>query len=168
MSKLEDRAPRQQRQIRNLRERTHDTYKLPGKLPEPTVCPQCGASYRKGRWTWKALPAGAVHEQLCQACQRINDRYPAGEVSILGAFVAAHKEEIINLAQNTEQKEKSEHPLNRIMNIEQIDDGIRITTTDTHLPRRIAEAIDSAWNGDLDMHYDKEGCFIRLSWRRDS
>jgi len=35
------------------------------------------------------------------------------------------------------------------------------------LPRRIAEALNSAWNGKLDMHYDEEGYFIRLAWRRD-
>jgi len=35
------------------------------------------------------------------------------------------------------------------------------------LPRRIGEALSSAWKGVLDMHYDEEGYFIRLTWRRD-
>ena len=78
-----------------------------------------------------------------------------------------HKQEILNLAKNIEEAEKAEHPLNRIMDIEELDDGLRITTTDIHLPRRIAEALNSAWNGELDMHYDEEGYFIRLAWRRD-
>ena len=167
MSKVDDRTPRGGTNIRNVQEHRHDPYKLRGKLPEPTVCPECGASYHKGRWTWEKAPAAEHNSQLCQACQRINDKYPAGELLIQGAFLGAHKQEILNLAKNTEQKEKGQHPLNRIMAIEELEDGVRITTTDIHLPRRIAEALESAWDGELDMHYDEEGYFIRLSWRRD-
>lgn len=167
MSKTPDRGPTGQAQIRNLKERRHDTYKLRGKLAEPTVCPQCGATYHKGRWTWDKTDAEAPHTQLCQACQRIGDRYPAGELSITGSFVAAHEQEIRNLAGNAEALEKTEHPLNRIMAIEPIDGGLRILTTDIHLPRRIGESLQSAWDGELDMHYDDEGYFIRLRWHRD-
>lgn len=167
MSKIDDRTPGDPIRIRNVQERRHDPYKLRGKLKEPTVCPQCGASYRNGRWTWDEIPNDEADSQLCQACQRINDRYPAGELAIQGRFVAAHRQEILNLAKNTEEAEQAQHPLNRIMDIEDIDDGLRVTTTDIHLPRRIGEALDSAWKGALDMHYDEEGYFIRLVWRRD-
>lgn len=167
MSKVDDRSPRGHTRIRNVQERRHDPYELRGKLREPTVCPQCGASYRKGRWTWEASPDSGADSQLCQACLRINDRCPAGELTIRGAFVTAHEEEILNLAKNIEKLENADHPSNRIIDVEKLDDGIRITTTDIHLPRRIAEALDSAWNGELDMHYDEEGYFIRLAWRRD-
>ncbi|NIW24769.1 MAG: ATPase [Gammaproteobacteria bacterium] len=153
---------------RNVQERRHDPYKLRGKLKEPTVCPQCGASYRNGRWTWDEAPSGEAKRQLCQACQRINDRYPAGELAIGGRFVAEHRDEILNLAKNIEEAERAAHPLNRIMSIDDVDDGLLITTTDIHLPRRIAEALDNAWNGELDMHYDEEGYFVRLNWRRDA
>ncbi len=166
MSKIDDRTPRDPVRIRNVQERRHDPYKLRGKLQEPTVCPQCGASYRNGRWTWDEAPSGDVNSQLCQACRRINDRYPAGELNIQGKFVGAHKQDILNLAKNIEEAERAAHPLNRLMDIEDLDDGVRITTTDIHLPRRIAEALDDAWNGELDMHYDEDGYFIRL-WRRD-
>ncbi len=167
MSKIDNRTPQGPIRTRNVQERRHDPYKLRGKLKEPTVCPQCGASYRNGRWTWDEITSDEADSQLCQACQRINDRYPAGELAIQGGFVASHKQEILNLARNIEEAEKNEHPLNRIMDIEDIDDGLRVTTTDIHLPRRIGEALNSAWNGVLDMHYDEEGYFIRLVWRRD-
>lgn len=167
MSKIDDRAATGRPQIRNLRERRHDTYKLRGKLPEPTVCPECGASYHKGHWTWVKATAAEAHSQLCQACQRINDHYPAGELTIGGAFAAAHRQEILNLATNTEEQEKAEHPLNRIMAIENIDGDVRILTTDIHLPRRIAETLERAWDGELDMHYDEEGYYVWLTWRRE-
>ena len=46
-----------------FQERVQDTYKTKGKLPEPTVCPQCGAVYHKGRWQWLPEPE-KPHEQL--------------------------------------------------------------------------------------------------------
>jgi hypothetical protein len=49
-----------------------DPYKRVHKLHEPTVCPQCGAVYHEARWHWAPRPVDA-HEELCQACHRIND-----------------------------------------------------------------------------------------------
>ena len=155
------------RRDRLIREEVHETYKLRGKLHEPTLCPQCGAVYRNGRWQWeKPAPAGA-HERLCSACQRINDNYPAGEVTLSGRFVTAHKQEIIRLARNLEDIEHREHPMNRIMNIREQPDEILITTTDVHLPQRIGKAVESAWEGELDIHFDKQGYFTSITWHRD-
>jgi hypothetical protein len=111
------------------------------------------------------VPANA-DEQRCQTCRRINDRYPAGEIDLLGDFVASHKEEIIHLARHQEEIEKAEHPLHRIMSIEHRQDHVVITTTDIHLPRRISQALHSAYKGSLDVHYDEEGYFIRVRWSR--
>ena len=47
-------------------ERVHDSYKLRGKLPEPTVCSQCGAVYHAERWQWGKRPTGA-QEVACAA-----------------------------------------------------------------------------------------------------
>lgn len=61
------------RRDRFVEEYKHDSYKMPGKLKEPTVCRSCGALYRKGRWTWDTKPAGAEHI-TCPACLRIQDK----------------------------------------------------------------------------------------------
>jgi len=159
-------SPKPQRGDRLLRERVHDPYKTRLKLSEPTVCPQCGAHYHAGRWTWDERP-GEAHEELCQACHRTNDRYPAGSLILGGDFIAKHKGEILNLARNTEELEKGEHPLHRIMAIEERAGEIEITTTDIHLPRRIGEALHKAFEGDFDFHYDEEGYFLRATWRRE-
>jgi len=151
---------------RLLRERVHDPYKTRLKLPDPTVCPQCGAVYSKGRWTWAPAPADAGEER-CQACHRINDEYPAGEVTLRGDFLRRHKAEILNLARNQEKLENGEHPLHRIIAVEERDREIGITTTDIHLPRRIGQALNNAYEGSLDFTYDKEGHFIRVTWSRD-
>ena len=159
--------PRTPRKDRLIRERVHDPYKARRKLPEPAVCPQCKAVYRQGRWRWGDPPAGAT-EVLCQACHRINDRYPAGELTLGGAFLNAHKAEILHLARNEEKLESGEHPLYRIMEVEDRGQTVVITTTDIHLPRRIGEAIHRAYKGDLDFHYEEESYAIRVRWNRET
>ncbi|MGC2409630.1 MAG: BCAM0308 family protein [Methyloceanibacter sp.] len=144
-----------------------DPYKLRRKLPEPTRCPACGAVYHEGRWHWTELPPSGAHEELCQACHRINDEYPAGIVTLKGPVVRQHEEEIINLARNLEQAEKQDHPLNRIMAIDKEEpDTLVITTTDVHLPRRIGTAVHHAFHGDLKLHFDEDSYFIRVDWTR--
>jgi hypothetical protein len=53
------------------------------------------------------------------------------------------------------------------MKIEDMGDQIVVTTTEIHLPRRIGEALKSAFDGDLDFNYDEDGYFVRVGWRRD-
>ena len=155
------------RKNRLLRERVHDPYKTRQKLSEPTVCPQCGAVWRDGRWIWVKEQSVGANEELCQACHRINDKYPAGELTLGGSFLKAHKDEILNLARNTQKIETEEHPLHRIISIDDKNDQTVITTTDIHLPRRIGQAVSNAYEGLFDFNYDKEGYFIRATWRRD-
>jgi hypothetical protein len=150
-----------------IAEHRHDPYKARGKLAEPSVCSQCASVFAKGRWQRVQVRPEGAELVICPACQRINDAYPAGEIVLSGTFVAVHAKELIALARNTEAKETSEHPLQRIMSVEQAGGRIVITTTDIHLPRRIAHAIEAAYKGDLETHYDEAGYFVRIEWRRD-
>lgn len=144
---------------------TDDAYRSRGKLPDPTVCPTCGAVYHEGRWTWAERPAEA-HQDTCPACHRTHDRYPAGFVTVSGPFLGTHHDEILNVARNEEKTAKAEHPLRRIMAIEEHPDRLVITTTDTHLPRRIGEALSHAYHGTLDLKYADEDQLIRVNWTR--
>lgn len=155
----------QRRHDRLIHERVHDPYKMRKKPVDPSVCPKCGAVYESDRWRWGPPPAGAG-ELLCQACQRINDQYPAGVVHLSGQFLVLHKAELIQLIHHQEALETAEHPLHRIMSIEDRNDEVVVITTDIHLPRRIGQALRSAYKGSLDVHYDEEGYFIRVHWSR--
>src|SRR5689334_9396882 len=106
------------RRDRLLRERIHDPYKTKSKLSEPTVCPVCNAVFKKGRWQWAASWPADSHKEICQACHRIKDGYPAGVLTLTGPFVMLHKTEILNLVHHLEREEKADHPLHRIMKIE--------------------------------------------------
>ncbi len=144
-----------------------DPYQRRQKLEDGTLCPQCGAAYRHGRWQWAAR-AKTDHEELCPACRRINDKFPAGILALKGAFARDHREELIHLARHQEEAEKTEHPLNRIMSIEEGPSEILIKTTDIHLPRRIGEAITRAFHGALEESFEEDGYFLRVTWRRES
>lgn len=154
-----------QRRDRLIREREHDTYKMAGKLPDPTACSECGALYRAGRWAWGAPPADA-HQVVCPACQRIRDGYPGGHLVLSGAFLAGHRDEILALARNVEEREKQQHPLKRIMEIAESDGGCEITVTHPNLARAIGEAVHHAYQGDLELQYAEEENVLRARWER--
>lgn len=140
-----------------------DPYQARRKPHEPTLCPQCGAVYQAGRWQWAPRPEGA-EEEPCPACRRVADHFPAGIVTLTGSLVAVHGAEMIRLARNQEEAERPEHPLNRIMSVEENPERIVIATTDIHLPRRIGEAIERAYRGALTFNYEEDGYFVRVDW----
>jgi hypothetical protein len=146
------------------REYVHDTYKTKGKLPEPTVCSRCGAVFQKGKWKWGLKPSGA-HESVCPACRRIEDRVPSGILLLSGPFLESHREEVENVIHNQEKAAKKEHPLCRVMSIEKTKDGVTVTTTDTHLPRRIGEALWHAYHGELNLNYGSDSRLVRVTWK---
>ncbi len=146
-----------------FKEKVHDAYTIKGKLPEPTACPTCNAVFHNGRWQWISVPADA-HQHSCPACQRIHDHYPAGFLTLEGDFFSSHREEIIRLARHVEEKEKNEHPLQRIMAVEEQGNTTLITTTDIHLTRGIADAIHHAYQGHLEFHYNPEENLLRAHW----
>jgi len=150
---------------RPLFERDVDAYKAKGKLPEPTVCPQCGAVYHDGRWQWSETPANAHHE-TCPACHRVHDNFPAGYVTLEGPFFNSHSEEIRHIIQNHAEHERAEHPLKRIMAIENKEGAMLVTTTDTHLARGIGEAVHHAYQGDLKVDHISGENLVRVYWKR--
>ncbi|HLD94261.1 MAG TPA: BCAM0308 family protein [Anaerolineales bacterium] len=142
-----------------------DPYQSRKKMPDPARCPVCGAIFTKGRWTWKGANKG-VHEELCPADQRIKDRVPAGVVNIKGAFFEAHADEIINLIKNQEKLEKERHPLERLMAIKRPGRSLRIETTGMHMARRLGDALEAAYQGNLDIEYLKGQYKVRVRWER--
>lgn len=146
-------------------ERTHDPYHPRGKLAEPAVCSECGAVYHDGRWRW-GQPPEEPHEVLCPACARIRDHQPAGYLFIDGPFFAEHREELMGLLSHQEARQKDGHPLQRIMAVEENGNQVTITTTDIHLARDLGTALHSAYQGELEFHYNLDEYLLRVHWNR--
>ena len=138
------------------------------KFPELTACPSCGATYRDGRWTWQPAPADA-RGHTCPACERVAQRYPAGTVSAEGAFAAEHRDDLIGLVRNVEERERSRDPLKRIMKISTRRNGFVAETTDGKLAHAIGRALRKAYAGELEhtpTTAEKEN-LVRVRWLRD-
>jgi hypothetical protein len=153
------------RNNRLIQEKRHDVYQERQKWPEPTHCTVCGAVFITGRWTWQTAPEKA-YETICPACRRIADRFPAGYLEIKGDFYTTHQVDILNLIHNVEKQEQAEHPLERIIAISTEEGFPLITTTGTHLARRIGAALSRAYKGELHFQYADAGESIRVHWRR--
>ena len=145
-----------------------DPYRAATKPPEPSVCPKCHASFMGGRWTWtKPAANDDVGEMTCPACQRIQDKFPAGYVTLKGEYFKQHKDEIVALLQAVEKKEKAERPLQRIMGMDEKKDGtFEVTTTDSTLARGLGEALHEAHKGDLKVRYSRDENLVRAVWKR--
>jgi hypothetical protein len=152
------------RKDRLLQDRDHDPYKSKSKPPEPSVCPVCQAVFQDGRWQWLEVRSSESRRQLCQACQRIRDNYPAGLLTVTGSLIKSRRTEILGLISNHARGERAQHPLHRIIRVEDQPDMMVVSTTDVHLPRRIGNALHHAYTGKLELQYDKANCFVRVNW----
>lgn len=154
---------------KDMRPKRENPYEATEKYPDNTLCPECGVVFVKGKWTWaKPQAEGEVHSMLCPACRQIQDDYAGGVLTLSGAFVAAHRDDILNRCRNVEAAEKKEHPLQRIMAIVEKGEEIEIRATSEHLVARMGKALKSDFNGELELSFGLEENFARAHWRRNS
>lgn len=154
--------------IRFIPEWNHDPYLIRRKWSEPSWCPSCGASYENGRWVWAVHKATGASEKICPACQRIRDSYPAGYLTLRGAFVMAHRREIEALIHHVVEREKKEHPLKRLMRCGvDSEGGLEATFTEPHLAAQVGQQIQRAYDGDLSTQYEQGEYLVRVHWERN-
>ena len=161
----------------NIRRNVHsfgDPYIDQRSLEETTVCKQCGSVYSAGRWSLKELlPEKTIIRQeakktLCPACRKLRDRVPGGVLKITGEFLRCHRDEIMNLIRNESNKAQTVNPLEKIMTLEAIDDGIEITTTNEKLAQRIGKAIHKAYSGQIEYKWSEDTKLARVNWHRQT
>ncbi|MDF1537202.1 MAG: BCAM0308 family protein [bacterium] len=142
-----------------------DPYKLTEKPPGGAMCRDCGATVMGGRWTWGA-PSGETVSTVCPACRRIRDSYPAGYLALEGPFFTENRQEIMNLVGNVAEAEKGEHPLERVMAIEEDGGATVITTTGVHIARRLGDSVQRSYRGELTVNYEDGEKRVRVNWAR--
>ncbi len=154
------------RRDRLIQEEVHDPYMAGAKPAEPNVCRDCGVVFNKGRWQWLPEPPARAAEVVCPACRRVRDGVPAGFLTLSGTFFHEHRDEIMNLVENKVESQEKEHPMKRLMHAEDRGEVTELTFTDAHLPRGVGEAIQRAYDGDLDIHFPEGGGIVRVYWER--
>ncbi len=159
------RHPLGRRQEKRLDEPKLDAYRDRAKRKGPAVCRECGAAYRSGRWSWQAAQP-AARKTLCPACRRTREGMPAGDVSLGGAFFREHRAEVLRRVRLCEVAEKKLHPLQRILEVKDEADEVRVTTTGSHLARRIGEALGKSFKGEARFRYRPGDNLLRVTWRR--
>jgi hypothetical protein len=145
-----------------------DPYLHRHKPAQPSTCPDCQATYHDGRWTWEAPAPGAASHR-CPACERIRDGVPAGELTLSGAFLAGHADEVMRLVTNTGEHISQEHPLERLIDTSGDPAGgeVLLRFTGVHGTHGMGQALVHAFGGTLEAPYPDAGSIMRARWQRD-
>jgi len=139
-----------------------------------SVCGSCRAVYRNKRWYAEAGTGGTaavargVELTVCPACLKIRDDFPGGIVTLKGDYVLAHKQDIMHLVRNEEERARGFNPLERIMAFKENGYGsLVITTTNEKLAQRLGRALKKAFHGDVSYHWSHDDKLVRVEWVRD-
>jgi len=83
-----------------------------------------------------------------------------------GGYLNGHRADILALLNHQAGDESKQHPLERIMEIDDGDSEVTVRTTGVHLLRRLGKAMLRAHHGELTLHFpDGEGV-LRGEWTR--
>lgn len=140
----------------------HDPYKLDGKLAGSGCCTGCGAIYLNGRWSWRKRPFGA-RAMECPGCLRIRERSPAGILRIHWE-AGARREELLGLIRNVEERQRSQHPLERLISVRERAGVLVVETTGVHLARRISDALQRTFHRDAQLKFAPGEDLLRVRW----
>lgn len=149
-----------------------DPYLLKIAPGDRAVCKKCGATYHNKRWSLDkkaiAIPATAKKVMVvCAACQKKTDKFAGGYVTLHGTFLKAHKDEILNLVRNKEERAMHFNPLDRVIEIKAKRTLIEITTTTEKLAQRIGQMLKKAYDGKVEYKWSAGVKLARVVWTRE-
>lgn len=150
-----------------------DPYISDESLEDNSVCGRCGSVYVSGRWYMEhEVPEDKIAGDepvatVCPGCQKMRDKVPGGVLKITGTFSAMHRREVMNLIHNETNKAQSINPLEKIMAMREIDDGIELTTTNEKLAQRLGRALHRAYSGEIEYKWSENNKLARIYWHRD-
>ena len=153
---------------KDMRFRVDNSYRRRAKYPSDTKCPQCGLLFQSGVWQWKPVdPSHPLRWKLCPACLQIRDRYAGGVLRLSGSFVGRRSEEILRRIRNLEKRALAEHPLERIMSIEESKGEVRLLATAEHLVVCIGKSLRRDFGGELEIKYAPDEKFADVRWSKN-
>ena len=154
---------------KDMKPRLDDPYRAPKKHRKNTKCPECGLIYSRGAWRHaKAQLRGEVHWKSCPACLRTRHGFAGGELKLSGDFFIEHHGEILNRIENLARAVKAEHPLERIVKMDEKSGELVIFATSEHLVARLGKAVHRDFKGELVLKYARDDKYALAHWRRDA
>ncbi|MCM2358620.1 MAG: BCAM0308 family protein [Geobacteraceae bacterium] len=155
-----------------MAERSTDVYLPKGGSREVTLCSKCNAFYWNKRWSTdaaaltKAQAEAGTAKAVCPACQRMHDDNPAGVLSLSGDYLLQHENDILNMIKHVEAVTRAKNPLARIMEINQENKVLTISTTDAKLAQKLGRELFKAHKGELHFLWSQADSFVRVNWTR--
>ncbi len=153
---------------------TTDSYLPRGASRRISVCEGCRAVYMNKRWYIGAELDEQVSQlsdtatTVCPACLKIRDNFPGGIVTLKGDYVLEHKQDIMNLIRNEEERARGFNPLERVMSVRENGYGsIVVSTTNEKLAQRLGRAIKKAFHGEVAYHWSHDNKLVRVDWVRE-
>lgn len=149
---------------------SRDPYMPKGAPSSTAVCEGCHALYRNKRWYAGEGAAASPRLEMvtCPACLKIRDNFPGGIVTLRGQYAFAHKEDIMNLVRNEEERARGFNPLERVMSIRENGHGsIVINTTNEKLAQRLGRAMKKAFSGEVRYRWSHDNKLVRVEWERE-
>ena len=148
---------------RGVQARNMKVHGRTAKAAGAVKCTECGVVQHAGKWYWGAPPLAELHAGICPACQRVRERYPAGIIRLHRRFLE-RREEVLRLIRNVERAEKPEHPLERLMAVEESDGQLVVTTTGIHIASQIAHKLARRFHQKARLRYAKQEGLIHVDW----
>jgi len=149
-----------------------DPYASRNDHGDPAVCTGCHAVYHLKHWRFdedlyrRYTQEGGVQTVICPACRKVADNYSEGAVVLSGEFFAAHREEIMNLISNEEERAKGINPLERIVRLTEDGSVATVTTTNEKLAQRIGRALQKAYQGAVTYRWSEDTKYAHVRWVR--
>ncbi len=152
---------------------TTDSYLPRGASRSVSICGSCRAVYMNKRWYVAGDSAEVASKEaktvliVCPACLKIRDNFPGGIVTLRGEYVLAHKQDVINLIKNEEERARGFNPLERVMSIKENGHGsLVVNTTNEKLAQRLGRAVKKAFHGEVTYRWSHDNKLLRVDWER--
>ncbi|OGW50836.1 MAG: hypothetical protein A2078_15570 [Nitrospirae bacterium GWC2_57_9] len=145
-----------------------DAY-IPRGASQVSVCERCHAVYRNKRWYADekmydgTVKSPGISKILCPACLKIRDNFPGGIVTLKGSYVESHRQELLNLIRNEEDRARGFNPLERIISVRENGFGaLIVSTTNEKLAQRLGRAIKKAFHGEVNYKWSHDNKLVRV------
>jgi len=152
---------------------TTDPYMPRGGSQKTAVCEGCHAVYHNKRWSADpklydtVMQGPAVATLVCPACLKIRDNFPGGLVTLRGDYVLSHRQDLMSLIRNEEERARGFNPLERIMSVRENGHGsLVIATTNEKLAQRLGRALKKAFHGAVAYQWSHDNKLVRVDWER--